>query len=188
MQDNIYLERYEDICDEIGRACVSIGVLNGIGTIGNEQLNYKDPRYKVISLLCELTKRDLALTVWKIYLDTNSKANMVKSLNNYLKSKEINTNTKMRLSPEVKSITNDLSNIRKEYLAHLDYNTINHKLNMELTTKMYFEIVEMAKGLYRPDVDERVKPINDNCLHITMRDATIGTIMIIDELRMNDSD
>lgn len=177
-----YINRYEKICDEIGRTIVSVGILRCLGQFSEVDINRRDPRYKIIIHLCELAKRDLVLTVWKLYFDSDSKANTVRSLKRYLYSIGYKKDCKMKLSKEVSLIEKPLRKLRSEYLAHIDSNIDYNTVSIELVVKAFYEIVEMAKCLCDANIDDRAKPISDISIKITEYELQRGLFLMLGEL------
>ena len=183
-----YFNRYEDLCNEVGRAYCAVHVLDFFDRVKNVEFNSDDYRYKIIDYLNYLSKQDLCLTFWKIYIDNSSKANTVRHLKKYLRDIGIDKQIKLKLSPETRQIRESVDNMRKKYIAHLDVDRDVQSVNIELLTKAFFEIVEMIKGLYDPSIDDRVKEISEITISIQNMKTNIGLTAITKELRIEKSE
>ena len=71
----------------------------------------------VVAHICELAKKDLALTLWKTYYDDSGDANTVKQLNRYL---FMNHQIKYKIveTENIKRIRSTLSSLRHGFIAH----------------------------------------------------------------------
>lgn len=183
-----YYSRYEDLCNEVGRAYCAVHVLDFLNRVQNVKFNSDDYRYKIIDYLNYLSKQDLCLTVWKIYFDESTKANTVKRLHEYLHSIGVEKKIKLKLSPETKQIRESVNNMRKKYIAHLDVDRDDQSVNMELLTKAFLEIVKMLKGLYDPSIDDRVKEISELTISVENFKTNIGLTAITKELRIENGE
>lgn len=80
-----YYRRYEDICSLILMAYHDLYLIQTIDEIKPTHTSIGGSTLHVLSHICELAKADLALTIWKIFLDGNSnKANTLNTLNKRL--------------------------------------------------------------------------------------------------------
>lgn len=184
-RDDEYYNRYDDLCNEVARAFCAVHILNCLSGVEDVSFNSKDCRYNIINYLCHMAKQDLCLTVWKLYYDQSNKANTVKSLKKYISRLGIQKDVNVKLSPEANTIKASLDAMRKRSIAHLDKSRESITVNMVITKKAFFEIVEMVKGLYDPSIDDRVEEISDISISILEFKTHIGLRSIIDDFRMD---
>lgn len=178
--DNDYFNRCDDIYSLILKAYVDKSIIVAIdkicnpdhivdNSLGNRTVN-------VYKHLRELAKYDLAMTLWQVYCDKNVKANTLSHLNTYLSQKGFCTNKKTKVSRQYNMLLNNLNLIRKEFLAHNDFNKSNTKISIKELYELLFEIKEIYNNLCDANIDGRVRRITDgecNCIEIN---TAIGMI------------
>ena len=161
-----YYRRYEDICSLILMAYHDLYLIQTIDEIKPTHTSIGGSTLHVLSHICELAKADLALTIWKIFLDGNSnKANTLNTLNSFLRT-QCGIKSIMQNSLSCSSVEKDIRTIRKQMLAHNDVEKEPVKINIADMEKALFELRDKLNALCFPDVDERVCQIEDVNLNV----------------------
>ena len=80
-----YSDRYTGILELLISGYYDSFMLQAIDEIRPESKDYVGVSFKMLRHISELLKRDLALVIWRIYFDSDSKANTVRQLNGYLR-------------------------------------------------------------------------------------------------------
>lgn len=161
--DNIekYVEWYEDLCSEIGRAYQDALIIQSIEELNKKNVNVNHPGYFIIYHLCELSKRDLALSLYKIWFDENSEER-IHNFNCFL-HKEFNSQKNIPLKLSVKDnspLVHSLKNIRDKYLAHLDSKRDETPVDVNALIQLLQEISEILNNIVDCTIDDRIKPIS----------------------------
>lgn len=183
-----YFCRYQELQNLLERVYVDIYSLQEIDQY-NESLqknreNLIKCSFNILGHICELLKADLGLTIWKIYIDNDKKANTIPHLASYiynlsLENKSPIVRIKTSLPTELRDVSKRLSAIRKNYLAHNDL--VKQHASVQLS-----EMIELAKylhetmnGLCYVDLDERVSPISDQQLLSMKMNVSLGLGLMI---------
>ena len=98
----------------------------------------------------KLMQRDLALTIWKIKIDTNSNANTVSQFRNKINQLMKNNNLCVKQVKAIKldkKIRDDINYIRSRYLAHTDMNRQDSKIEIS-DLKKHWMIFALSSIIY----------------------------------------
>lgn len=114
---------YNELYESILRCYQEISVLEAYETLQKQQMDLYKRVCHISNLVVLLSQKDLALTIWKIYLDTNQNANTVakfrNKINTFLKNSGYENKT-VKKEKINKIIVNKLTMMRRQFLAHTD--------------------------------------------------------------------
>ncbi len=114
----------------------------------------------VVSHICELTKNDLALTLWKAFYDDSNDANTVKKMNRYLfdhygfKYKVIETENIKKIRPLIKAA-------RHGFIAHNLMDDTGRTLQITDLLNALEDVRTIFNDLSLKTIDYRVDPLTD---------------------------
>lgn len=160
-----YYRRYENICSLILKAYHDLYLIQTIDEIKPTRISVGGSVLHVLSHICELAKADLALIIWKIFLDNDGKSNTLNTLNAFLRT-QCDVNSIMKNSLSCSFVEKDIRTIRKQMLAHNDIKKEPVKINVADMSKALFELRDKLNALCFPDIDERVCRIEDANLNV----------------------
>lgn len=154
---NAYIDYFYLI--EIGKFMKRIHYTSLTNFVFNDSLNF----IKGIMLSFQ---KEFSLIIWKIFLDTDGKANTIYNLRNalnkdylFLKPLNIKNIDTATYKEEIKK----LNYLRKTYLAHSDMNTESTKIDLKNIKSLLNNIVEFYNKLLFDDMvksaidDEKIK-------------------------------
>lgn len=128
----------------------------------NDTVVYLGKRsYHVLGLICELLKYDLALTIWKVYIDGNAKANTIKHLNGFMHKLGAGTKKSTNLSKEHETVCNDITSMRHAFLGHNDLNKCDKKIDVKTMYDILNAIKKMYNALCDTAIDDRVVRVEE---------------------------
>ena len=167
-RDEEYYKRYINLFNLIRQAYLDEYFLNSIENFKDDlphEINWDVHSYVfVVSHICELVKRDLALTLWKIFYDDNGKANTLKGLKKYLFT-QYQKQIKYKETANIRNIRTQISAARNSFIAH----------NTLANTTLSLQCVDLINALHDirlffnmlclPDIDSRVKPISETQIY-----------------------
>lgn len=158
----IYYKRCSRIRYWLLRAYKNYGILNAMSNHNDAVAAgvYERCPNMIYKHICELTKTDLALCIWKIYIDNHPNANTIYRLNDFLHVKGYTYSAKLGLSTAVAPVKKQIYDARHKFLAHDDITRDHVEANMELAKKALDEIVVMYNGLCDKSIDDRVEQIS----------------------------
>lgn len=165
MRNDDYFKRCDGLYHMILRAYVDKALLVTMessaksGNDGSMQLGQRS--YHVLGHICELLKYDLALTIWKIYIDDNAKANTIKHLNSFVHKLGAGTKKSTNLSKEHEVVCNDITSMRHAFLGHNDLHQCNKKIDVKTMYDILNEIKEMYNALCNTAIDDRVTRVEE---------------------------
>ena len=114
----------------------------------------------VVAHICELAKRDLALTLWKAFYDDSNDANTVKKLNRYLfehyglKNKVVETENIKKIRPLIKAA-------RHGFIAHNLMDDTGRTLQISDLLNALEDVRTIFNDLSLKTIDYRVYPLTD---------------------------
>lgn len=114
---------YNELYESILRCYQEISVLEAYETMQKQQMDLYKRVCHISNLFVLLSQKDLALTIWKIYLDTNTNANTVAKFRNTINTLLKNSGYEDRTVKKEKinkNIVNKLTMMRRQFLAHTD--------------------------------------------------------------------
>ena len=169
MYDDEYFRRYTELSELITRAYADYYILNAIKIYRKRAVEeqYLLNGAFIVAHWCTLTVEDLGLTIWKITDKNETKSNTIITLKNYL-IKTHKKDIKPSLNKSQDKIRNELSTIRKQFLAHNDI----VKAGVDIPVNDLYEVLEDVKQYFDvlccPDIDSRVSAFQrPDGLHIT---------------------
>ena len=183
-----YFRKYEELQVLLERAYVDIYSLEEIESYNKSAQNngfvLTKSSFHVLGHVCELLKVDLGLTIWKIYVDDDGKANTIKKLSTYIHQNcsnivEVSSLPKMRLSPELRQVESQLTMLRNNYLAHNDDEKKHTSIPLAEMVSIVEELRIKLNGLCFTDLDSRVTEITDQHLKSIKLSVSFGLGMMI---------
>ncbi len=159
-----YLKRYSSLYNLINNAYMDKYLLEEIHKFSIEIYHNKnevDSRViSVINHFCELIKKDLCLTIWKIYCDENQKANTLKALGRHLSSitKKLYDTS---LPKELRKHTTTITRLRSKWLAHNDINSANSTIQIQDLCAILDNLRAIFNSLCDINVCSSVAPLSD---------------------------
>ena len=176
MNNDIYFERYYELYQMIHKAYYDIGILE-------EFEQYKELAKKngwlispmslsVLEQFCELTKRDLVLTLSKLTDDSDSSGTLsIITFSRFVASLRKESNPDMS---DLKNIHGALKPSRDTFLAHNDKKKKGLPIQMK-DTFQYLETVRIAlNSLCDEKIDDRVQLFTESDTSIFKAKVAIG--------------
>ena len=167
-----YSYRYSGIMELLISGYYDAFMLQAIDEIRPESKDYVGVSLKMLRHISELLKRDLALVIWRIFVDSDSKANTVRQLNGYLRKNGIET--LQRLSLSNKSLEKKLNEARNSLLAHNDANKPKVSIKVADLNNALDEIRLMLNSLCFPEIDSGVFQLTDQMKYELSFEAKVG--------------
>ena len=114
----------------------------------------------MIAHICDLTKRDLALTLWKVFYDNSDDANTIKKLNRYLFA-HYKIKYKIVETENVKKIRPLISRARHGFIAHNLMEDSGRVLQIQDLLNALEDIRVYFNNLSMEALDYRVSALTD---------------------------
>lgn len=183
MRNDEYFERCNGLYCMILRAYVDKALLvtmeNSTKSENDGSMQLGKRSYHVLGHICELLKYDLALTIWKIYIDNNTKANTVKHLNGYMYKLKMGTKKSVNLSHNYDAVCDDIESMRHAFLGHNDLKKCNKKIDVKTMYDILDEIREVYNALCDPAIDDRVTRVEEKDVGGINLNAFLGLFPMI---------
>lgn len=167
MTNDKYYDWYEDLANELGRAYQDICIIQSIDRLSNNSIDKSHPGYSIISHLCELAKRDMALTLYKVWFDKSGKETIEKFYN-YSRDIGSKIDIELKLSGKEKDIEKELKTLRDKYLAHLDHINGKVSVDVEVMIKVLKEITQKLSDIGDNSIDSRIAPISMSSVNLEL--------------------
>lgn len=172
-----YSQRYWNLFDLLQQAYMDRYLLEEIANYTEDLKQYegayKTREYPVLGHISALLKKDLCLVIWKVYCDTDQRANTIQALNRFLMpitGKRYET----KISKEIRPLEKTLETMRKQWLAHNDQEQEDLSL---LTTDLYRmldEICELLNDMMENSVASNVTEFSDSTKNALRNRCAIG--------------
>lgn len=110
------------------------------------------------------TQMELALTLWKVYFDKDSKANTIPKFRNSINSKLLdcgNGGKKIRREKIAKDVEEKMNLIRMKFLAHADMTRSNSRIEISDLSKLLAIMCKEFNNICSVIDDERVNSISE---------------------------
>ena len=114
----------------------------------------------VIAHICELAKKDMALTLWKVFYDDSPDANTVKALNRYLYAK-YNIKHKLVETERIKKIRALIIAARHGFIAHNLLDDRGRALQISDLVNALQDIRTLFNDVSLRTIDDRAHPLTD---------------------------
>lgn len=182
-QNDVYFSFCNELYHMILKAYIDKYLLEAIDLYAQEpekeNIQFSKSNWLVLEHICELVKGDFALLVWKIYLDSNEKANTITQLGKYLqkigKGKTIST----KISKQYNACLEDLKLVRRKFIAHNDKEKSGKKVDIKQLTFVLDEIKNMYNGLCDTSIDDRVQQITESDITAVGHNCILGLFTMI---------
>ena len=115
----------------------------------------------VVAHFCDLAKRDLALTLWKVFYDNSKDANTVKNLNRYL-FEQHRFKYKVVETENIKKIRPLIIAARNGFIAHNLMDDTGRILQISDMLDALEDVRSIFNVLSLKTFDSRVKPLTDS--------------------------
>lgn len=158
---NMILEKqlfrnYNELHELILCCYKDISILKAYEKLQNEKSDLYNMTSHISNHFVRLVQKDLALTLWKIYYDTDSNANTVPKFRNTINKLLRDSDCKDKQVEKEKAnkrIEDKLKELRRRFLAHTDMNRDNSRIEI-------CELKELLDGICREF--NRVCDVTDN--------------------------
>ena len=114
----------------------------------------------VIAHICELAKKDMVLTLWKVFYDDSNDANTVKALNRYLYAK-YGIKHKLIETEKIKKIRPLITAARHGFIAHNLLDDSGRALQISDLVGALQDIRILFNDVSLRTVDDRAHPLTD---------------------------
>lgn len=132
----------------------AMGIHNHAVSDGNIVLG-KNSHY-VLEHICELAKADLALCVYKMYVDNDAKANTLQHLRNCYRDTCGACSVKVKISKKYDGLSNEIRTIRNQLLAHDDWDKRIAPFDLTNVFDALDEMKNIYNALCNTEIDDRV--------------------------------
>lgn len=167
-RDEEYYNRYVSLSYLILRAYLDVFFLDSIGNFKDSLPEKPEPTTPnpiiAVAHICELTKTDLALNLWKVFYDNNPKAITVKKLKDYL-FRSCGWKVVKRDSPSIKKIESTIKTARNTFIAHNSVSPNGYDLRVDDLRAALDDIRAYFNELCSSDIDDRVNPLTDSLIY-----------------------
>ena len=182
MTNEEYFKRYNGIKSLLISAFIDALLLDVLDKYKNDKFS-SYTKYPIIHIN-NLIKTDLALSVWKLWLDYDKRANTFQNLNRFLRDDLgfNNTNIKKPVELKNKAVENDIINARKTLLAHNDWNVAEFSIKTSDLASIVNYSIDTLNSLCFTDIDGRVGMINKSSLISIQAKETIGLATMLDHI------
>lgn len=168
MRDEEYFRRYTELGYLIEHGYVDYFVIKSAEDYNQvvQSTNQALPKdcFNILGHIIEVMKSDLALILW-ILTENSQDANRIGTLETYL-IKGFNLRSTVSLSSSTKHfVDNELTDIRHHGLAHNSITKGNASITINSLKTILDEVREKYNSLCFPQVDDRVKSIDDSSVY-----------------------
>lgn len=164
---------YNELYESILRCYQEISVLEAYEMLQKQQMDLYKRAFHISNLVVLLSQKDLALTIWKVYFDTNKNANTVakfrNTINTLLKNSgcEDKTVKKEKIN---KIVLNKLMMMRRQFLAHTDMKRSDSIIKICELKDVLDDICREFNGVCDVIDDDRVVKISE--INIGLQEMT----------------
>ncbi len=178
-----YRRRYNSLYSLVLQAYADMYMLEAITESRPDRNSLGSNVFYTLRHICELTKSDFALTIWKVLIDDNNKeANTLRSLHNYLRQ-DLHEPVEVKFSLSNRQVERDIQAIRRKYLAHNDKEKSGVKIEAEDMRFAIEEVREKLNALCCPQISEGVSPIDDATLRALHERRKSGLGLMIESTK-----
>lgn len=167
--DEQLLRNYNELADNILSCYKDVAILSNYQRMQVEQSAIYTTFGNFNNHCVLLLQKDLALTVWKIYFDTNPNANTVRKFRNSINLllRKLNADgVQVKKESINKKFEKTMLNMRKQFLAHCDMTREDSRLEISSIKETLDTIRTEFNNVCNAIDDENVKYISDIELEI----------------------
>ena len=178
--DNQLFRNYNELYELILCCYKDISILKAYEKLQNEKKDLYNMFSHISNHFVVLVQKDLALTLWKIYCDTDSNANTVPKFRNAINKllRESGCECKQVKQEKInKSIENKLKALRRQFLAHVDMKRNDNRIEICELKEMLDMICKEFNRVC--DVIDDDKIFNVSEINIEWQDMSCYTELLI---------
>lgn len=162
--DEEYYQRQLNIYSLLFQAYLDKYVLDSVDYFKSNLLNENTAdngnAIFVIAHICDLAKRDFALTLWKVFYDDGNDANTVKKMNRYLHD-NYGLKYKIAETENIKKIRTQIKDARHGFIAHNLMNDAGRKLKVSDLFSALEDVRKIFNDLSLKTIDNRATALSD---------------------------
>lgn len=162
--DNQTYRNYNELYDMILQCYRNISILNVYKELQTEKTETYNMYSNISNHIIRLVQKDLALTIWKMYFDTDTKANTIpkfrNTINNRLREFD-NGHKKIYKSKFNADTIKKLECMRMKFLAHTDMTRSNNRIEISDLMEILDTMCNEFNNICSVIEDERVNGITD---------------------------
>lgn len=181
MYNNDYYQLFYDLYHLVRQAYMDRGILEEMEQYFDiskkRSQKFNKFSYHVMEHFCDLTKADLALTLWKL-TDTDNKANTINTLKTVL-IKEHDKDIHAKLSKTTKATLEKISRMRNRFIAHNDIQRAGLSISITDMYAVLDDLREFLEQLCFKDIDERVTPFSESVASMYKAEVGIGLHLLL---------
>ena len=166
-----YSDRYTGILELLISGYYDAFMLQAIDEIRPESKDYVGVSFKMLRHISELLKRDLALVIWKVFVDTDFRANTISQLRSFLGKNGVRIK-KQTLSNA--DLVEHVKEARNSFLAHNDAEHSSVSIEISHLYTALDEIRSMLNELCFPEINDNVFPFSDQMKYKLSYEAKMG--------------
>lgn len=162
--DNQTYRNYNELYDMILQCYRNISILNVYKELQTEKTETYNMYSNISNHLIRLVQKDLALTIWKMYFDTNTKANTIPKFRNTINKRlrEFDNGHKKIYKSKFNADTiKKLECMRMKFLAHTDMTRSNNRIEISDLMEILDTMCNEFNNICSVIEDERVNGITD---------------------------
>ena len=159
VRNDEYFKRCNGLHYLLNTAFMDKSLLKMNDSIRADRIALKKQNSDILQHLCNLIKRDLALTIWKIYIDDDEKANTIKKLNSFVSKLGNRPKVSIKLSSKYKRVCKDITQMRNTSLSHADWCGSNSTIIINDLFGILDEIKNMYNSMCDITLDDRVQQL-----------------------------
>lgn len=178
--DKQLFRNYNELYELILCCYKDISILEAYEKLQNEKKDLYNMFPHISNHFVVLVQKDLALTLWKIYYDTNSNANTVPKFRNTINKLLRDSGYECKqVKPEKinKSIEDKLKALRRQFLAHVDMKRNNSRIKVSELKQVLDTICRELNEVCDVIGDERIFKVSE--INIGWQDMNCYTELLL---------
>lgn len=160
---------YNELYSLIEQCYKDISMLDGYKELQTERTEWYNTALIISNHIVGLLQKDLALTIWKIYIDVDPNANTIPKFRNAINKELQNSgNGDKRVKKEKldNSFTSKITSMRMQFLAHTDMTRNDSRIEISDLKDILDTICKEFNNVCNVVDDERVRGISDKNIGI----------------------
>lgn len=163
LEEQLY-RNYNELYSLISQCYKDISMLDGYKELQTKRSELYNNVPNISNHIVRLLQKDLALTIWKIYFDTNPKANTIPKFRNYINNelrKSGNEYKQIKKEKLDNDSTDKLVSMRKQVLAHIDETRKDSRIEISDLKNILDAICKEFNNVCNVVADERIIEISE---------------------------
>lgn len=155
---------YNELYSLILQCYKDISILDGYKKLQTKRTELYNMVPNISNHIVRLIQKDLALTIWKIYFDTNPNANTIPKFRNIINNQLRNSGNECKQVKKEKldeDFTSKLVSMRKQFLAHADMTRNDSKIEISDLKGVLDAICKEFNNVCSVVDDERITGISE---------------------------